>query len=197
MPKFIYFTPNIGVILKPSPYFADQFRFFFKRFSSKESLFKWFLKMAGEDSAAFDFPNTLRNDPKTLVILPRDMESAAGFLHKMPNSWFANVLCVAHESLHALISAKRAHAIYFSDTECRFGERVFGELEQKINEFAPSVCIYLGQPFLPRLYLAKRSGASCRIGFNCEKFYPFLNLSLHPEQLSEAELVAQYYGVGK
>ena len=113
--------------MKQSPYFADQFRFFFKRFSSSESLFKWFLKKAGEDSQAFDFPGALKNNPKTLVFLPRDMESAAGFLHKMPNTWFNNVKCVAHESLHALISAKRAHAIYFSDAECRFGERVFGE----------------------------------------------------------------------
>ncbi|MBO6135305.1 MAG: hypothetical protein IJ734_04860 [Fibrobacter sp.] len=183
--------------MKPSPYFADQFRFFFKRFSGNEALFKWFLKKAGEDSQAFDFPGALKNNPKTLVFLPRDMESAAGFLHKMPNTWFANVLCVAHESLHALISAKRAHAIYFSDSECRYGERVFDELEQKIHEFSPTVCIYLGQPFLPRLYLAKSSGAGLRIGFNCEAYYPFLNMSLTPDQLSEAELISGYYGVGK
>ena len=183
--------------MKPSPYFADQFRFFLKRFSSRESLYKWFLNKAGEESTAFDFPGALRDNPKTVVFLPRDMESAAGFLHKMPNSWFVNVLCVAHESLHALISAKRAHAIYFSDIECRYGERVFGEIETKIKEFAPTVCIYLGEPFLPRLYLAKASGAGIRIGFNGESLYPFLNLSLRPEQSSEAELVAGYYGVGK
>ena len=183
--------------MKQSPYFADQFRFFLKRFSSKDSLFKWFLNKAGEDSPAFDFPGVFKDNPKTLVILPRDMENAAGFLHKMPNTWFANVLCVAHESLHALISAKRAHAIYFSDAECRFGERVFEELETKIAEFAPTVCIYLGQPFLPRLYLAKKSGANLRIGFNCESVYPFLNMSLTPDQLSEAELISGYYGVTK
>lgn len=181
--------------MKPSPYFADQFRFFFKRFSSRDSLFKWFLKMAGNDSQAFSFPDVLKNHPKTLVFLPRDMESSAGFLHKMPQAWFENVQFVAHESLHALISAKRAHAIYYSDTECRFGERVFEEILQKIRDYAPAVCIYLGPEFLPRLYLAKRSGAACRIGFNCESLYPFLNLSLHPEQSSEAELIARYYGV--
>ena len=83
------------------------------------------------------------------------------------------------------------------DSECRFGERVFDELEQKIHEFSPTVCIYLGQPFLPRLYLAKSSGAGLRIGFNCEAYYPFLNMSLTPDQLSEAELISGYYGVGK
>ena len=183
--------------MKPSPYFVDQFRFFFKRFSSRDSLFSWFLKKAGEGSTAFDFPDALKNSPKTIVFLPRDMESSAAFLHKMPQAWFENVLFVAHESLHALISAKRSHAIYYSDTECRYGERVFDEIFQKIHEFAPTVCIYLGQEFLPRLYLAKTSGAACRIGFNCESLYPFLNLSLHPEQSSEAELIARYYGVTK
>lgn len=181
--------------MKPSPYFADQFRFFFKRFSSRKSLFSWFLKKAGEDSTAFDFPDALKNSPKTIVFLPRDMESSAAFLHKMPMAWFQNVQFVAHESLHALISAKRSHAFYFSDTECRYGERVFEEIEQKIRNFAPTVCIYLGQESLPRLYLAKKSGAGIRIGFNCESLYPFLNLSLHPEQSSEAELIARYYGV--
>ena len=181
--------------MKPSPYFADQFRFFTKRFSSRESLFKWFLKMAGEDTGAFQFPDSLKGHPKTIVILPRDMESSAGFLHKMPQVWFQNVQFVAHESLHALISAKRAHAFYFSDAECRYGERVFEEIEKKIRDFAPTVCIYLGEPFLPRLYLAKKSGANLRIGFNSESLYPFLNLSLHPEQSSEAELIAKYYGV--
>ena len=183
--------------MKPSIYFADQFRFFFKRFSSSESLFKWFLKKAGEDTSAFNFPDSLKNNPTTIVFLPREMENAANFLHKMPSAWFANVQCVAHESLHALISAKRAHAIYFSDTECRYGERVFEELEQKIQNYGATVCIYLGQPFLPRLYLAKKSGASCRIGFKCESMYPFLNLSLTPDQSSEAELICKYYGVTK
>jgi len=183
--------------LKPSPYFADQFRFFFKRFSSSESLFKWFLKKAGEDSAAFNFPDALKNNPKTIVILPRDMETTSTFLRNMPNAWFTNALCVAHESQHALISAKRAHAIYYSDAECRFGERVFEELEEKIREFSATVCIYLGTPFLPRLYLAKRSGASCRIGFKSESYYPFLNMCLNPGQSSEAELICMYYGVTK
>jgi hypothetical protein len=69
------------------------------------------------------------------------------------------------------------------------------EIEQKIKDYAPQVCIYPGDVFYPRLYLAKVSGASCRIGFVSEKCYPFLNLSLHPEQSSEAMLIAKYYGV--
>lgn len=123
------------------------------------------------------------------------MDKSATFLNRMPQAWFQNVQFVAHESLHALISAKRSHAFYFSDSECRFGERVFGELETNIKDFGASVCIYLGQAFLPRLYLAKVSGAACRIGFDCENFYPFLNMSLRPDGSSEAELIAKYYGV--
>ena len=113
----------------------------------------------------------------------------------MPQGWFNNVQFCAHESLQALISAKRSHAFYFSDMECRFGEPVFEDLLKKIEDYAPEVCIFLDEPFLPRLYLAKKSGAPCRIGFNSESLYPFLNLSLHPEKTSEPILIAKYYGV--
>ena len=92
---------------------------------------------------------------------------------------FNNALICAHESLHALISAKRAKAIYYSDLECRYGERVFDEWNRKILEFAPTVCIYLGEPFLPRLYLAKKSGAGCRIGFQLRKLLPLPELEPH------------------
>lgn len=123
------------------------------------------------------------------------MERAAAFMHAMPDSFFKNVLLCAHESLHAIVSAKRATAVYYSDLECRYGETAFSELEQKFKEFAPQVCIYLGDAFLPRLYLAKVSGAGLRIGFVSENCYPFLNVSLHPDKSSEAALISQYYGV--
>ena len=181
--------------MKPSPYFADQLKFFFKRFASNQKLTRWFLDQAGETSGAFDFPAALMNNPKTLVFLPRDMESASTFMHTMPQAWFQHALICAHESQHTLLSAKRARGIYYSDLECRFGENVFSELEQNILEYAPTVCIYIGEPFLPRLYLAKKSGASCRIGFNCESEYPFLNMSLTLSGSSPAALLMKYYGL--
>jgi hypothetical protein len=181
--------------VKPSLYFKDCFRYFFKRFCRKESLFRWFLNQAGEDTGAFDFPAALRGNPKTLVFLPRDMEHSASFMHAMPDSFFKNTLLCAHESLHAIVSAKRAQVLYYSDLECRYGEPAFEEMEQKIKDYAPQVCIYLGESFLPRLYLAKVSGANCRIGFATENCYPFLNLSLHLDKSNEATLISQYYGV--
>lgn len=181
--------------MKPSPYFKDCFRYFSKRFSSKESLFRWFLQQAGEDSGAFDFPAALKGNPKTLVFLARDMERSAAFMHAMPDAFFKNTLVCAHESLQAIISAKRANALYYSDLDCRYGEPAFEELERKIRDYAPQVCIYLGDVFLPRLYLAKVSGAACRIGFISENCYPFLNMSLHPDKSSEASLICEYYGV--
>lgn len=181
--------------MKPSPYFTDRFRYFFKRFSKQESLFRWFLKQAGEESGAFSFPEALKGNPKTLVFLHRDMEKAAPFMHQMPDAFFKNAFLVAHESMHSLVSAKRAKAVYYSDLECRYDEPVFLEIQQKIKEFAPTVVLYLGDAFLPRLYLAKTSGAGCRIGFCAENCYPFLNLSLQPNASSEAALITQYYGV--
>lgn len=181
--------------MKPSPYFADRFRYFFKRFSSQKSLYRWFLKKAGEESGAFSFPDVLKNHPKTLVFLPRDMEATSVFMHSMPLAWFKNVQFVAHESLHTLITAKRSEAFYYSDLECRFGEPAFIEMEEKIKAYAPEVCIYLGEAFLPRLYLCKKSGAGCRMGFGTEGLYPFLNICLYPDKSSESELIANYYGV--
>lgn len=181
--------------MKPSLYFTDRFKYFFKRFSKEESLFKWFAERAGGESGAFSFPDALKGNPKTLVILPRDMEHTARFLHSMPDSFFNGCLLLAHESLQALVSSKRAKGIYFSDLECRYDEPVFLEIEQKIKDYAPQVVIYLGEAFLPRLYLAKVSGAPCRIGFCTEACYPFLNMSLRPDKSSEAALLCQYYGV--
>jgi len=180
----------------PSPYFTDTFRYFFKRFYSAPRLFQWFLRQAGEDSAAFDFPNILKDHPKTLTFLPKDLERANKFMRAMPDAWFKNMLFCTHESQHSLISSRRSHAVYYSDKECRFGEPVFNEIQRKIQEFAPQVCLYLDDPFLPRLFLAKTSGAPCRIGFATENYYPFLNLSLHRDNKSEAQTISEYYGVG-
>ena len=179
--------------MKPSPYFKDSFKYFFKRFSKKESLFKWFLSQAGEDSGVFDFPASLKGNPKTLVFLDRNLEKTAAFVRAMPDVFFKNAFLCAHESQQVLVSARRASAVYYSDLECRYGESAFEELEYKIRAYKPDVCIYLGEAFLPTLYLAKVSGAGCRIGFADENSFPFLNICLKPTQSSEAALISQYY----
>lgn len=181
--------------MKPSLYFKDCFRYFFKRFCNKDTLFRWFLKQAGEESYAFEFPSALKGQPKTLIILSCEVSHTSNFMRSLPDAFFKNTLILAHESLQAIVSAKRARALYYSDLECRYGETVFLELEQKIKEFSPTVCIYLGEAFLPRLYLAKVSGATCRIGFLSENCYPFLNISLHNENSSEKDLLLKYCGV--
>ena len=180
--------------MNPSPYFKDSFKYFFKRFSKKESLFKWFLTQAGEDSGAFDFPASLKGNPKTLVFLDRNnLEKTAAFIRAMPDVFFKNALLCAHETHQVLVSARRATAVYYTDLECRYGEAAFEELEYKFRAFKPTVCIYLGEAFLPTLYLAKVSGAGCRIGFTDEECFPFLNICLRPSQSSEAALISQYY----
>lgn len=180
--------------MKPSPYFADTFRFFLKRFKSDASIRKWFMKAAGDTSEAFNFPADLLNRPKTLIFLPRDMEGAASFLNGISGKWLESTLFCAHESLHALISAKRVKAIYFSDLECRYGEQAFNNLMTLIAEFGPKVAVYLGEPSWPRLYLVKTSGASCRIAFDDQQLYPFLNISLMTNGKKPAEKMQELYG---
>ena len=182
--------------MKPSPYFASRFRYFFKRFYSPEKLYRWFLKEAGEDSGEFNFPAALQGNPKTVVFLDRDVGKSTAFLREMPDSFFKNALLCAHESLQVTVSAKHAKAIYYTDHECRYGEAAFDELLYKIKDFKPEVCIYLGELFWPTLYLAKVCGAGCRVGFTSDEHtYPFLNICLHPNKMSEAALISQYYGV--
>lgn len=181
--------------MKPSLYFADQFKFFFKRFLNEENLFKWFAKQSGGETGAFSFPECLADKPKTLIILPRDKRLATEFVQALPAAFYPFTLFCGHESIQPLIAVKKAKAFYYNDRECRYGENFYTDLQQSIKRFNPQVCIYLGQPFLPRLFLAKISGAPCRIGFDVEQCYPFLNLSLKPEKLSKAELLCEYYGI--
>lgn len=184
-----------GAVVTPSPYFIDTFRYFFKRFYSQEKLTQWFLRKAGEETLPFDFPDMLKMHPRTIVFLPRELEHSVKFMKSMPDGWFKNILFCTHESRHSVISARRTHAVYYSDKECRYGEPVFSEIQKKLRDFNPQVCIYLDEPFLPRLYLAKTCNAACRIGFANENLYPFLNLSLHRGNKSEAETISEYYGV--
>lgn len=180
--------------MKPSPYFADSFRFFLKRFSSPEALFGWFARRAGNPNQAFSFPDVLKDNPRTLIFLPKDIKVVSSFLKALPPQFVQIAKFCVHVSLQSSISSFRTHAFYYSDPECRYGEGAFEKLEAQIKEFAPQVCIYMEEPFLPRLYLAQASGAACRIGFNCESSYPFLNMSLNLETSTEAEILCKYYG---
>ena len=181
--------------MKPSPYFADRLRYFFKRFYSPEKLYRWFLEVAGDDSGEFNFPAALQGNPKTVVFLSRDIDKSTAFIKGMPEAFFKNALLCAPDTMQVMISAKHAKAIYYTELECRYGEPAFEELQYKIKDFGPQVCIYLGEAFWPTLYLAKKCGANCRIGFTDEHCYPFLNICLKPNKMSEAALISQYYGV--
>lgn len=184
--------------MKPSPLFTDTFRYFFMRFRKEESIRKWFLKKAGENSLAFSYPESFRHFKKTLIFLPETKELALPYLENFKKCWSKeNVLFVARDSLReVLIHHPLAKALFLTEKEFRFGEPAFENIEKQISEFNPDFCIYLAAPFLPALYLAKRSSAPCRVGFQCESLYPFLNISLQvssePEKIS---LLQKQYGV--
>ena len=105
--------------MKPSPFFADTFRFFFKRFSNQESLTRWFLKKAGTESSLFSYPTSYKHFKKTLIFLPDNKESTILFLENFKSLWNKeNTLFVAKDSLReTLIHHPVAKTIFLTEKE--------------------------------------------------------------------------------
>lgn len=183
--------------MKPSPYFTDSFRYFFKRFASEDSLRKWFIKRAGGESSVFNYPEKLTDFKNTLVILPNDKDAAVRYIRTCKNFWSKkSTLILAPDSLRETLLREEhpAEVLYLRTSDYRFGELEFQKVEQKIAEFKPELCLYFAEAFLPALYLARHSNAPCRIGFekNC---YPFLNISLIADSAQQkSELLKRLYG---
>lgn len=168
--------------MKPSPFFKDSFRHFFKRFYSERRLARWFSKRAGGESAVFACPADFGEFKRTLVFLPDDAAEAKKLLEFFRPIWTkGNALGVAGTKIQEpLLHFKNpAKMIFLSELECRFGERKFEDARSEILAFGPELCLYFAEPFWPLLYLARVSGAVCRVGFAAEAFYPFLNVSLN------------------
>ncbi len=167
--------------MKPSPYFADRFRFFFKRFRSEASLAGWFWKKAGNAETAFTYSFSLSSAKSHLIFLPESPETLKTFEPFLQKLTSKNNIFVP------------ARSLFF-----RYGEPRFLELEKEISNQKTDYCLYLNEePFLPFLYLAKKSGAPYRIGFRKTAGFPFCNISLMAETSAEqlALLQNQYQEV--
>lgn len=187
--------------MKPSPYFADRFSFFFFRLYSKASLFQWFLKKADFQTDVFQYPTSLSGSLRTIVFLPYDQEFCTLLLSDLERYWLReNTVLVGPAKLTNDLNKfkTRFHFLSYTKTDCRYGESMFQFLEEKLIDFKADICLYLEkEPFLPRLYLAKKSGAPCRLGFFAEPYFPFLNVSLKPETdepLSKVKALVSQYG---
>lgn len=187
--------------MKPSPYFADRFSFFIYRLYSKESLFQWFLKKASNQTESFQYPTSLSGSLKTIVFLPSNRELCTLLISALEQHWLReNILLVGPVKLTNDLNKFKTkfHFLSYTETDCRYGESAFQFLEEKLIDFKADICLYLEiEPFVPRLYLAKKSGAPCRLGFFAESLFPFLNISLKPETdepLSKVKILVQQYG---
>jgi hypothetical protein len=187
--------------LKPSPYFADRFSFFFYRFFSKASLFQWFLKKADAETEAFEYPSSLSGSHRTIVFLPSNREFTALIIANLERFWDPKqtLLVGSVDITNEILNLKTKFTfLSFTESDCRYGEPAFTYLEEKLIEFKADICLYLETDFfLPKLYLVKKSGAPCRIGFFAEPEFPFLNVSLKSESddsLSKVKILIQQYG---
>lgn len=179
-----------------SQYFADGKQYFAMRLLCKPLLYRWFAYKAGKikNSKAFSFPKSLQEHEKTVFFMPEDKKIAKVILDELPEECLQSILFVAHGDLEILFDKKKAIATYYTDKGCRYGESLFEKLEYQIKTYAPLACVYIG-PYKPQfLYLALVSGASLRVGFDCVREYPFLNLSLHTlKTISPARMMARYF----
>lgn len=187
--------------MKPSPYFADRMAFFIYRFYGKESLFNWFLKKANSETEIFEYPSLLSSSHKTIVFLPSDKELTKLLVSALERFWDPKrTLLIGSVDLTNDIHKLKTKIPFLSytDNDCRYGEPAFFELENRLIDFQANICLYLEtEVFLPRLYLAKKSATPCRIGFFAEQQFPFLNISLKPENddsLSKVKILVQQYG---
>jgi len=183
-----------------SQYFADGKRYFALRMLCRPLLYRWFIHKAGitKNSKAFSFPECLQNGTKTVFFMPEEKEAAQIILGELPEDSLKTILFIAHSDLEILFSKKKAQVSYYTDKDCRYGESQFDKLEYQVKTYAPTACVYPG-PYKPQfLYLALISGATCRVGFDCVKEFPFLNVSLHQlKTISPARMIARYFTKGK
>lgn len=186
--------------MKPSPYFADTFRYFFFRFRSKESVAKWFVKRAGTESEAFEYPFRFDRKGELFVILPELHENLLpyiDFLKAVEKLSFK--LVILANSRHREFLEKlglKAEKFFATGVEMRYGEPSFHEIESKLRTKKFAASLYLEpKPIFQLLYLAKVSGAPYRFGFDSEKFYPLLNLSLvaKGDPKRQAELLTELF----
>ena len=204
MAKNLYFKKKIlESKLKPSPYFADTFSFFFKRFLSQESVAKFFIKLAGNSSEAFEYPSNLLRTEGHLVILPQKAEDLLPYLpllRKIILNEPGKTLLLSDAIHRDLIKGLGIHVevLYYSTSGCRYGEAEFAKIEAELRKRQFSVCLYLDPDFFyQRLYLAKINNAKYRIGFDAESVYPLLNISLHADSKDahiRAEALSEQYG---
>ena len=179
-----------------SRYFADDKRFWVLRLLCKPLLYKWFIYKAGKikNPKTFSFPKCLQDGEKTIFFMPDEKEIAKVILSELPEESLKSILFVAHGDLEIFFSKKKAQVLYYTTKGCRYGETLFEKLESQIKNYAPVACVYPG-PHKPQfLYLALVSEAACRVGFDCTKEYPFLNVSLHQlKTISPARMMARYF----
>ena len=193
--------------MKPSPYFADSFAFFFKRFLSAKGIRKFFLKYAGDSSESFEYPSSLFECRGHLIVMPETTDDAFPYIPLIREIIARDdgATCIlASEALRDLVFSAGFTAFtpcFYTVKGCRYGTPEFEKVVKVVTSKPYSVCLFLERnPLYQRLALAKLAGATYRIGFHCEDLFPFLNVSLSTETEDShirAQILQERYGSTK
>lgn len=164
-------------------------------------MLRWFIKKAGPVTEPFEYPIKVSNLNGILIILPErsdDLLSYAELLRSLESQKIKGLSILSNKRHEKLLETLKiqSEVLYYTALGCRYGEPEFRKLEQAVCERHPSLCLYLEpKPIFQLLYLAKVSGAAYRLGFDSEKYYPLLNLSLvaGEDSLQQAKSLAKIF----
>lgn len=164
--------------------FADKIHFWPFRLFSEAWIRSFFVKRSGQNTAPFSYNKDLTGIVKRLIILPHSLATLAAhlpFLLEMDRKGKPDDLKLLCDlSFLPLLKALgiEKHGIFANFAGLRYGNPDFSQLELTLQNSKFEVCIMLEEsPSLLLLYLARASGAPMRLGLDCEKHYPFLNIS--------------------
>jgi len=172
-------------------YFTKGWRFFLHRFYSEARCRSFFNRRSGSENQLTNYTCDLEKYPRRLVILPERFEELSVwlplFLYLQRTSKEENIFFISPHSHRPILKAVglQKNCYLYSPYHFRFGEKDFHDLETFIQAEQFDLCLFFDSDMpLLKLYLAKLSQASIRLGMLSDEAYPFLNVSLVPASKS-------------
>ncbi|MGL1936391.1 MAG: hypothetical protein OCD01_15280 [Fibrobacterales bacterium] len=125
-----------------------------------------------------------------LVIAPHDpsrLSRLSPFVNQLIQEVGSNkvhILCAQEQK--DIVQSLKVELITLPLEHFKYGDKRFKAIAAHIRKSAHDLVIYLeNSESYPKLFLSCVSGAEYRVGINCEKLTPFLNISLNLKSDSE------------
>lgn len=170
--------------MKNLPIFADKIRFWPFKVLSQKTARAYLVRKSGTVVQPFSFRNDLSQSRKKLFVLPQTLSRLSiyiPFLLELAETASPNdtvFLCpLSFQPLLKALDLER-FGIFMDMESLRYGNPDFRVLDETLlsRQFEAAVMLEPA-PSLLLQYLIRSCRAPVRVGFDCESYYPFLNLS--------------------